>query len=196
MKKIFCLLFLLMSFIAGFSQVKIINLPTATSNGAGGYIPVTQGGVTKKLLTDSMAKLSQKPIHFTGPFFNVSNDSSVTIRQTAIDSLYPYKEYVAILSQTGTADPTVIVIHNTLPAAIVWTREETGLYAGHLAGAFTSGKTIITPMNSQSPENDRTFLMTLSGTDYVNITSRAISTGVITDAGIASFTEICIRVYN
>ena len=51
-----------------------------------------------------------------------------------------YKSYVALLSQTGTAAPTAIVLENSL-GDIVWTRNSIGIYYGTLTGAFQSAKT-------------------------------------------------------
>ena len=51
-----------------------------------------------------------------------------------------YKKYVALMTQTGTAAPTVVVLENTI-GDIVWTRASTGLYRGTLIGAFTLDKT-------------------------------------------------------
>jgi hypothetical protein len=51
------------------------------------------------------------------------------------DVVVPYKKYIATVSQTGTADPTVTVLENTI-GDIVWTRVAVGNYAGTLVGAF------------------------------------------------------------
>jgi hypothetical protein len=47
----------------------------------------------------------------------------------------PYLKYVALISQTGLLDPTVVVLENTI-GDIVWTRIGLGGYLGTLAGAF------------------------------------------------------------
>ena len=51
------------------------------------------------------------------------------------DVVVAYKKYVATISQTGTSDPTVTVLENTL-GDIVWTRALAGRYEGTLVGAF------------------------------------------------------------
>ena len=56
------------------------------------------------------------------------------------DVVVPYKKYIALMTQTGTAAPTVVVLENTI-GDIVWTRASTGLYRGTLIGAFTLDKT-------------------------------------------------------
>jgi len=53
-----------------------------------------------------------------------------------------YKKYCATISQTGTNDPVVTVLENTI-GEIVWTRLAQGDYAGTLTGAFTSDKTLV-----------------------------------------------------
>ena len=66
----------------------------------------------------------------------------MTVSDFALQSR-PYKSYVAILTQTGTAAPTVAtVLDNTLGGTIVWTRTAAGNYTGTLTGAFTASKTI------------------------------------------------------
>jgi hypothetical protein len=60
------------------------------------------------------------------------------------DVVVPYKKYVATISQTGTADPTVTVLENTI-GDIVWTRTLAGRYEGTLVGAF--------------PDQDKTYLL-------------------------------------
>jgi len=60
------------------------------------------------------------------------------------DVVVPYKKYIATVSQTGTADPTVTVLENTI-GDIVWTRVAVGNYAGTLVGAF--------------PDQDKTYVI-------------------------------------
>jgi hypothetical protein len=51
------------------------------------------------------------------------------------DAVVAYKKYIALISQTGTADPTVSILENTI-GDIVWTRTLAGRYEGTLVGAF------------------------------------------------------------
>jgi hypothetical protein len=60
------------------------------------------------------------------------------------DVVVPYKKYIATVTQTGTADPTVTVLENTI-GDIVWTRFAVGNYAGTLVGAF--------------PDQDKTYVI-------------------------------------
>lgn len=54
----------------------------------------------------------------------------------------PYKEYAALVQQTGTNDPTATILVNTLGATPTWTRQAAGLYYLTLAGAFPIAKTL------------------------------------------------------
>lgn len=51
------------------------------------------------------------------------------------------KIYTALISQSGTSDPTVTVLGTNEIGSIVWTRSVTGTYVGTLTGAFTANKT-------------------------------------------------------
>ena len=55
----------------------------------------------------------------------------------------PYNVYVALLTQSGTDNPTAIVLENNI-GNIEWTRDEVGSYLGILTGAFTENKTFVT----------------------------------------------------
>jgi hypothetical protein len=75
----------------------------------------------------------------------LENDGMVVSNLTVTDTIngevvVRYKKYVALMSQTGTAAPTVVVLENSI-GDIVWTRSSTGLYRGTLIGAFTLNKT-------------------------------------------------------
>ncbi len=63
------------------------------------------------------------------------------------------KEWVGLLSQTGTNAPTAIVLKNTLGGTITWARALQGEYEGTLTGAFTAGKTTVLCTYNQSEIN-------------------------------------------
>jgi hypothetical protein len=66
-----------------------------------------------------------------------------TINGESINTILPtYKKYIALISQTGTANPTVAVLENTI-GNIVWTRSLVGVYYGTLTNAFTANKTSV-----------------------------------------------------
>ena len=67
-----------------------------------------------------------------------------TINGRAVSEMLPtYTKYVALITQSGTNDPTVIELENSI-GPIVWTRTAVGNYEGTLAGAFTLNKTYST----------------------------------------------------
>jgi hypothetical protein len=66
-----------------------------------------------------------------------------TLNGRAVSDILPtYKKYIALISQSSTADPTVIELENTI-GPIIWTRSVTGLYNGTLSAAFTLDKTYV-----------------------------------------------------
>jgi len=65
------------------------------------------------------------------------------------DILPTYTKYIALISQSSTAAPTVIELENTI-GPIVWTRSALGIYFGTLAGAFTASKTYVMLSNVET----------------------------------------------
>ena len=54
----------------------------------------------------------------------------------------PYKEYVALVTQVGTAAPTATVISNTLGVTPIWSRASLGTYTLTATGLFILNKTV------------------------------------------------------
>ena len=101
-----------------------------------------------------------------------------------------YKEYVAIINQSGTSAPTATVINNELGGAVTFVYNSIGVYGATLTGAFTRYKTTVTPTNGDRYEG------TLSGKwisdDEINLYcmgSGGSADDIITDA------TLIIRVY-
>jgi hypothetical protein len=113
-------------------------------------------------------------------------------------TLPAYKVYSALVSQTGTDDPTAIVLQNTLGVPVTWYRENSsgpGNYYAEAFGAFTLGKTVIVPGVINFTALNNTTLATL---DQVFILT--IGTGLSPipgpDDALLNNTFIEIRVYN
>jgi len=53
-----------------------------------------------------------------------------------------YKSYVALISQQGTNDPTVVILENNL-GDIDWQYDGNGSYEGYLSNSFPAGKTFV-----------------------------------------------------
>lgn len=110
--------------------------------------------------------------------------SSQFVTKGQTDLIRPYKVYSALISQTGTDAPTVIVLENSI-GSIVWTRTSLGLYTGTLTGAFTVDKTMcfITPPNTITA-----FTMIQNTVNTVIISTQ--------DDSVLIKSSIEIRVYN
>jgi len=126
----------------------------------------------------------------------LSNDGMVVNNLTVTgtmngDVVVPYKKYVGTISQTGTSDPTVTVLENTI-GDIVWTRGGTGLYSGDLLGAFVGQDKVYLFINNTLAS---LFITEFKwGTlDNININTYDI-TGASID-GAMSYNTIEIRVY-
>jgi len=74
-------------------------------------------------------------------------------------------QYAILISQTGTADPTVDEQNNSL-GAIVWTRQGVGLYAGTLTGAFTEPMLLLCGTNNTN-DPDTVVILTRSTDDEI-----------------------------
>jgi hypothetical protein len=56
---------------------------------------------------------------------------------------FPFTSYVSLISQSGTDDPTSVLVENSLSLGISWVRESQGRYLGTLDRAIDIGKTVI-----------------------------------------------------
>jgi hypothetical protein len=114
--------------------------------------------------------------------------SNITADENATGLLLNYKSYVALISQTGTAAPTAIVLENTI-GNISWTRSSVGQYIGLLTAAFTLDKVVC--FNNNISGN---FIIKRSGIDSLVIYTNLFD-GTPTDS-LLDKTSIEIRVYN
>lgn len=55
----------------------------------------------------------------------------------------PFLTYVSLISQSGTASPTSLVLQNSAEIAISWSRVSQGIYVGQLSEAIDIAKTVI-----------------------------------------------------
>jgi len=95
----------------------------------------------------------------------------------------PKKHYRALISQSGTADPTVIEFDNTI-GAIVWSRISAGKYMGTLTNAFTVNK--VECMCGTPNVNDREFLFYRKSVSVVELYT--YEANVLTDALLTNLT--------
>lgn len=103
-----------------------------------------------------------------------------------VDTVYPYEKYIALITQAGTAAPTIVELENTLGITMIPTRISPGVYRlTRSTGSFTNEKTWFSPDS---------FTNTLSvGMRRASSTSFEITTNSSDD--ILSNTPIEIRVY-
>jgi hypothetical protein len=117
--------------------------------------------------------------------------SNITADENSTGLLLNYKSYVALISQSGTAAPTAIVLENTI-GNIVWARQGFGDYFGTLTGAFPSGKVVC--FSNQIDMPTMTTILR-ENENVISINTGTPGTNVISD-NILNNTSIEIRVYN
>lgn len=107
-------------------------------------------------------------------------------------SISEYKEYVALMTQSGTSAPVATVIKNTLGGTIAWAYTDVGNYAGNLSGAtMATGKTIC-----YATPDDGNYVLGLyrSNTTQVFITTNRNDTGAYANNWLNGATVV-VRVY-
>ena len=114
--------------------------------------------------------------------------SNITADENSTGLLLNYKSYVALITQSGTAAPTVTILENTI-GDISWTRSSVGQYVGLLTDAFTLDKVVC--FNNNIIGN---FIIKRSGIDSLVIYTNSFA-GTPTDSLLVN-TSIEIRVYN
>ena len=103
-----------------------------------------------------------------------------------------FKEYVAIINQSGTSDPTATVISNELGGTVTLNYVDVGSYTATLTGAFTTNKTIVSITSGNSSASASLFGYS-SDSDTIKFGSYD-SLGNAKDGFITNSTFI-IRVY-
>jgi len=82
----------------------------------------------------------------TAVYYPIQTDATLTGEGTDESPLgvaQTYKEYVAIISQSGTSDPTASVLTALDVGTIVYARTGVGVYTATLSSAFTANKTFV-----------------------------------------------------
>lgn len=117
----------------------------------------------------------------TRPVFNSSGD--------IIEEVHP-KIYTSLLTQSGTSDPTAIVLGTNTVGSIVWARTSAGVYTGTLSGAFTADKTWLNAhLSDQS--GGTVIIVKLVRTDANTVTLTSLNSSLVaTDA----FTQISLEI--
>ena len=100
-----------------------------------------------------------------------------------------YKIYHAMITQSGTSNPTVQVFENNI-GTITWTRDSTGVYIGTSVGLFTVNKTQVWVQPSKP--GYETIIAQALDTDEIYL--RVFSSGNLDDDGLAN-TPLKIMVF-
>lgn len=103
------------------------------------------------------------------------------------------KQYVALLSQTGTGAPSAIILQNNI-GTILWTRVGVGTYEGTLTAAFPQLKTYLSITANSQSNTDFAIYNNIDGepSNSVGIITKA--SGSASD-GILDFTPVEIRIW-
>jgi hypothetical protein len=99
------------------------------------------------------------------------------------------QSYKALLTQSGTASPTVTVLDNTL-GSIVWTRTNVGVYRGTLSGLFPTNKTF---MQITSGANDSLCFIERISDSVIEVST---TSGLVLSDDILNQTAVLIQIYN
>jgi len=94
-----------------------------------------------------------------------------------VNDLFGYKEYVALLTQTGTSAPVATVLNKNAPnylGDVVWTRNDIGDYTGTLTNSFNADKTVCLVSVNGNGEDGKNSLQTCV---YNNVNSVSLRTG-------------------
>jgi hypothetical protein len=171
-----------------FDPSRIPNLPASTINS--GQLELAQGGTHKDMSATGGAGqfLKQK---------TVGGDVSVEVLATAdipdgavTTAKLEYKEYIALLSQTGTNAPTATEIKNTL-GAITFAYSDQGEYDILSTALFTEYKTVffIQDTNDYAASGNKLKWGSASVLNLKSVGNNVLANGVL------SGTPIMIRVY-
>jgi hypothetical protein len=120
----------------------------------------------------------------------VKGDGSLS---TTIPDSRPYKCYVALLTQTGTAAPVATILENTTAAVITWGYSSPGGFTGTSTGLFTASKTAVLFTNGYD-RNGRYDAARISNNIVFLTSSEATTNSPSND--LINNASIEIRVYN
>lgn len=173
--------------ISSVTDVHTFNFPTASASNRGLLSTADWSTFNGKVGSiNSQTGATQTIVGGTGITVNSSADAHTISITGAGDS---YNRYVALVSQTGTSDPTVTVLENTIGGTIVWTRSTTGTYNGTLTGAFVAGSTWIVCTNTDESLNIGYAKCARTNNDVVTLRTQDITFSADDD-----FTNIAIEI--
>lgn len=157
-------------------------IATSTDNGSGAKLQVN--GKVTIATTDS----SGSPANMLW-----IDPNTKEIKKAAVPTVsLGYQVYTALLSQSGTSNPTAIVLGTNTIGTIVWTRNSVGNYTGTLSGAFTANKTWLMIQRGNSSSGYLNGWIFHNDANTINITTHD---NVNSFADVFTNMSIEIRVY-
>jgi len=196
--------------IQGYSAGWTGGILTSASSGAYGGIAQNVGGGSAFRASNSSGTSNIADFVFNGTTVaNVNYQGNVTgaklITTGGLASQYVkgdgtlsagYKVYTALLTQTGTAAPTAIVLENTLGGTVLWTRATNGVYVGTLSSAFTTNKTVVFCTKDTTSPTGTAGVMIRASWGSASTVGISVLNNVGGIDGQLANTSIEIRVYN
>jgi hypothetical protein len=169
--------------------------PNGGAVSIGDNLQVNGAATFSSSVTANSLAITTAPITSTGtPPLLTYNAATKAIESVPYSTFSrPYKVYSALLTQTGTAAPTVSILENTLGGTVVLARTGVGSYTASLTGAFTLDKTACLAQKQASGSVDG--FLHISRTDNNTVTIVTALAGGSSD-GIMNGATIEIRVYN
>lgn len=130
-----------------------------------------------------------------GDYYGSSYSDNAYVQKKYVDDLRPYRVYTALLTQSGTDDPTAIVLENTL-GNIVWTRFTDGYYDATLEGAFDIEKTTLFIQPPSTLSTNTVALTETVDNDYIRFGTLHLDGVTGGEDDSLYYTAVEIRVYN
>jgi hypothetical protein len=109
--------------------------------------------------------------------------------------------YIALLTQSGDDAPTAIIIENTFPDTVIWSRTSPGIYKATLPGAFSLPTTISFIYPNRVMSIDEWCFFNIYYTDFNTLSVTTIMVDFTEPNlgyadGILNYTAVEIRVYH
>jgi len=99
-------------------------------------------------------------------------------------------KYVALISQSGSSNPVVTVLENTLGGTVTWSRISEGVYFGETSSLFTENKTLLFHNSGVILGNQIIFFRNTSS----RVSISTYQNGIVSDDSLDNL-SIEIRVY-
>ena len=166
------------------------SVTTYMTMAASGNLLIQNGGTFTDNLTDRL----QVGGSVVATSYKINGGSTTQLLKADGTLTTGYRVYTALITQTGTANPSVIILENNMTDTIVWTRTGAGTYQGLATNPiFTTNKTVVFTTKDIGGGADVNFNGSSPGVNQVFLTT--VNNGGGQDGSLTNAT-IEIRVYN